>query len=124
MNVQSILPKPFYKAILFFACIAVVFSFNGCKKDSDDSPSGSPGTNEVWIQGSAFTPSTITVAVNTTITFTNKDGMTHTVTSDSGVFNSGNMGNGSTFVRQFTTAGTFPYHCNLHSGMKAKVIVQ
>ncbi|TAL80399.1 MAG: hypothetical protein EPN88_01275, partial [Bacteroidetes bacterium] len=54
--------------------------------------SGGPGTNEVWIQGMAFTPSTITVVAGTTIMWTNKDAVSHTVTSNNGSFNSGTLG--------------------------------
>jgi plastocyanin len=84
---------------------------------------GGPGTNEVWIQGMAFTPSTITVAAGTTIKWTNKDGVNHTVTSDTGVFDSGSMGDGATFTFTFSTSGSFPYHCSVHPGMKATVVV-
>ena len=82
------------------------------------------GTNEVLIQGNAFSPATITVAAGTTIKWTNKDGVNHTVTSDSGLFDSGTFGNGGTFSRQFNTAGTFPYHCTVHTNMLGTVIVQ
>jgi plastocyanin len=44
-----------------------------------------PGINEVWIQGMAFRPATITVTAGTTIKWTNKDGVAHTVTSDTGL---------------------------------------
>ena len=59
-------------------------------------PGGSkgPGTNEVFIQNMAYNPSTITVSANTTITWTNKDAVIHTVTSDDGLFDSGNLGTG------------------------------
>ena len=84
---------------------------------------GGPGTNEVWIQGMVFSPASITVAAGTTITWTNKDGVAHTVTSDTGLFDSGSMSNGATFSPTFSTAGTFPYHCSVHPGMKATVAV-
>ena len=75
----------------------------------------------------AFTPASITVKVGTTIKWTNKDGMTHTVTSDSGdseVFDSGSLGDGGIFSWTYNTAGTFNYHCAIHpTTMKAKVIV-
>src|SRR5204863_10093275 len=104
--------------LFFFVCISA------CKKDDDNTTSSAtPGTNEVWIQNSAFNPSTITVAVNTTITWTNKDNTNHTVTSNTSAFNSGTMANGAVFTHQFTTADTFAYHCNFHSSMTAKVIV-
>ena len=73
-----------------------------------------PGINEVWIQGLAFTPATITVAAGTTIKWTNKGGAAHTVTNDVGeteIFDSGSMENGATFSRQFNNTGSFKYHC-------------
>jgi plastocyanin len=110
--------------------LAILSIMNGCSKSTaydtpDPGPGtkGGPGTNEVWIQGMAFTPSTITVAAGTTIKWTNKDGFMHTVTSDTGLFDSGSMGSGATFSQQFNTPGTFPYHCAVHAGMKANVVV-
>jgi plastocyanin len=82
-----------------------------------------PGANEVWIKGSAFGPSSITISAGTTITWTNKDAVVHTVTSDNGLFDSGNLTVNSTFSRQFTTPGTYPYHCTPHPAMTATVIV-
>ena len=91
---------------------------NSCTKASD------PGLNEVFIQNSDFSPSIITVAENTTITWTNKDGMAHTVTSDSGnELNSGNIPANSTWSHTFAAAGTYPYHCTIHPAMKATVKV-
>jgi plastocyanin len=83
-----------------------------------------PGLNEVWIQGHAFNPDTITVAAGTTIKWTNKDVDSHTVTSDSAIFESGTIGNNGTYSHQFNTVGSFPYHCSIHTEMKGIVIVQ
>ena len=80
--------------------------------------------NEVIIQGMAFSPQTITVAVNTTVKWTNNDAISHTVTSDTGLFNSGTLAPAGTFSFQFTAAGTFTYHCSIHTDMTATVIVQ
>jgi len=112
--------------------LPILFISNSCNKSSDNNMTngtsgtggkGSPGTNEVFIQGMAFSPSIITVAVNTTVTWTNKDAITHTVTSDSGAFDSGNVVSGSTFSYTFATAGTFAYHCKIHPSMVATVVV-
>jgi len=84
---------------------------------------GGPGTNEVWIQGMAFNPSSITVKEGTTITWTNKDAVAHTVTSDANLFNSGSSGSGKTYTYTFSTEGTYQYHCSIHPTMTAKVIV-
>jgi plastocyanin len=84
---------------------------------------GGPGANVVWIQGMAFTPSNITVAAGTTITWTNKDAITHTVTSDNGTFDSGNISSGSSFSYMFSTSGTYTYHCKIHPTMMGSVVV-
>jgi len=104
--------------LLIFTILTILL---GCSKSKDTT---TPGANEVLIQSFAFSPSTITVSVNTTITWTNKDAAAHTVTSDNGLFDSGNMNTDATYSHQFTTAGTFPYHCTYHSNMLARVIVQ
>ncbi len=84
---------------------------------------GSPGANEVWIQNMAYSPSTITVSAGTTIKWTNKDGVAHTVTSNSGLFDSGSIGSNGTYSHTFNTAGTFPYKCTFHPSMTATVVV-
>ncbi len=83
-----------------------------------------PSGNSVSISGFAFSPASLTVSVGTTVTWTNNDSTTHTVTSDSGAFSSGNLANGKTYSYKFTTAGTYAYHCSIHSYMKGTVIVQ
>lgn len=114
---------------LFIAMTAL----SACSRDEDEAPAAGnnnnngggsgPGTNEVWMQGSSFTPATITVTVGTKVTWTNKDGVPHTVTSSSGLFNSGNMNNAATYSYTFTAAGTYPYYCGLHANMTGSVIV-
>jgi len=80
--------------------------------------------NAVTIVNFAFTPPTVTVPVGTTVTWTNQAPNDHTVTADNGVtFDSGHIAPGATFSFTFTAAGTFPYHCAIHTSMTAKVIV-
>ena len=115
-----------------FIAIAIISSslIFSCKKNSSSSygsnGSGSPGTNQVYMQGSKFNPSTITVSKGTTITWTNKDNVTHTVTSNTGLFDSGDMTNGKIFSYTFKDAGTFAYYCKYHQsmGMTGTVVVQ
>jgi plastocyanin len=93
---------------------------NSCTKISDK-----PGPNEVFIENMAFNPVNITVAVNTTVTWTNKDNAAHNVTSDpSGPLNSPSIGSNGIYSHLFTTAGTFHYKCTLHLGMTGTVTVQ
>ena len=90
---------------------------------STTSPVASGG-NSVSIANFAFSPTSITIKVGATITWTNNDSVAHTVTSDSGVFDSGNLAAGKSYTYTFSKAGTFPYHCAVHPSMKASVIVQ
>lgn len=83
------------------------------------------GANAVSIQSFAFTPPSLTVSVNSTVKWTNNDAVSHTVTSDvAGVFNSGTLTPGGSFSFQFTSPGTFNYHCSIHPTMLATIIVQ
>jgi plastocyanin len=58
------------------------------------------------------------------VTWTNSDTSTHTTTSDTGAFDSGSMAAGAKFSFTFQARGNFPYHCTLHPGMIATVVVQ
>src|SRR5438128_1366690 len=66
----------------------------------------------------AFSPTSLTVAVGTTVTWRNTTGAPHTVTSDDGSTFNGMLSTGGTFSFTFTKAGTFAYHCNIHPYMK------
>ncbi len=91
---------------------------SSCKKDSS-----SPSKNEVYIENMAFSPATITVPLNTTVTWTNMDGTAHTVTSTMGVFDSGSIADNGTFSYTFTTAGSYNYECTFHPSMTGTVVV-
>ena len=71
-----------------------------------------------------FDPATLTIKTGTQVVWTNMSDAPHTVTSDNGTFNtSSNITEHQTFMFTFTTAGTFPYHCNIHPYMKATITV-
>jgi len=80
--------------------------------------------NAVSIVNMSFSPATLSVTAGTTVTWTNNDNMTHTVTSDGGIFDSGNLAAGKTFSKLFATAGSFPYHCSIHAGMTGTITVK
>ena len=81
-------------------------------------------TSAVNIQNSAFAPPTTTIKVGDTVTWTNRDAFSHTSTSDTGAWNTGVITAGTSGSFTFTSAGTFAYHCSIHSFMKGTVIVQ
>lgn len=72
----------------------------------------------------SFQPATLTIPAGTTVTWTNQDSVSHTSTSDTGVWNSGTLAHGQSFSFTFSQPGTFPYHCAIHPFMKASITVQ
>ena len=93
---------------------------------SSAAPTAAPqqNANEISIKGFAFNPGTLTVKVGTTVKWTNNDSVIHTVTSDTGLFDSGDLANGAVFSYTFTKAGEYPYHCVPHSSqMSGKIVV-
>jgi len=82
-----------------------------------------PSPIQVNIQNFAFAPNTILIPVGTTVRWTNKDPVNHTVTSSTGLFDSGILGPGQSFEFRFDTPGTYSYTCTLHPGMAGTVIV-
>jgi plastocyanin len=61
--------------------------------------------------------------VGTTVKWTNKDNVPHTVTSATGDWDSGQLSNGQSFSHTFTQAGTFAYQCTVHPTMKGTITV-
>ncbi|MHB8576136.1 MAG: cupredoxin domain-containing protein [Dehalococcoidia bacterium] len=93
---------------------------------SPASPAGATGAaTAVDIKNIAF-PATITVKPGTKVTWTNRDGFPHTVTSDAGQaqsFDSKPIAAQATFSVTFATAGTYAYHCNIHPSMHGTIVV-
>lgn len=78
----------------------------------------------VTIANLAFSPATVSVNVGDSVTWTHQDsGIPHTVTADSGAFNSGQLNSGQSFSQTFTSAGTVTYHCDIHPTMTGSVVV-
>jgi plastocyanin len=83
-----------------------------------------PETTEVKIDNFSFGPAALTVPVGTTVTWTNRDDIPHTVVSTDGVFKSKVLDTDEKFTYTFSKAGTYPYFCSIHPKMTGKVIVQ
>ncbi len=81
-------------------------------------------TMSVTIASSAFSPASITVPVGSMVTWTNKDAIAHTTTSDGAGWDSGSLAQNASFAHTFTAKGTFTYHCSIHPFMTGTVMVQ
>jgi plastocyanin len=81
-----------------------------------------PGARTLGSQ--AYSPNPLTVAVGTTVTWTNGDTSTHGAVNDGGAFSSGNVGAGGKFSVALQAPGTFAYHCPIHSSMTGTIVVR
>ncbi|SRR5258707_15533112 len=79
---------------------------------------------EVKIDNFSFGPAAVTVEVGTTVTWTNRDDIPHTVVSDEKVFKSKVLDTDEKFSFTFTKPGTYGYFCSVHPKMTGKVVVQ
>jgi FtsP/CotA-like multicopper oxidase with cupredoxin domain len=65
----------------------------------------------------------VVIGVNNTVSWGNHDSAVHTVTSDIGLFDSGNLNVGQSWSYTFQTPGTYHYHCTYHAWMTGTVVV-
>jgi plastocyanin len=85
-----------------------------------DSGGGGTSTTEVHLTtGGQFSPKSIMINAGDTVTWIWDDGVDHSITSDTAVWDSGVKNGGPPFPQYshtFTTPGTFAYHCVIHGG--------
>src|SRR5689334_18145848 len=100
---------------LLLVALALVVTIAACGGDDDSTASSAPGA--VTVKDNYFSPKSSTVKVGDTVTWTFKGQSAHNVTFDD--FNSNLMKSG-TYTHTFTKAGSFEYHCTIHTGMSGK----
>ena len=114
----------------FLGLLCLALAGSACGSSSSPSNPSSPATPAgglvtVNISNSRYQPDPVTVKVGTQINWLNKDNIDHTATSNSGLFdNFVNAMSAHGAPVTMTTAGTFTYHCKIHSNMNGTIIVQ
>ncbi len=93
----------------------------GSTGGSTSAPSGTEA--KVQISGFAFNPTPLEIKAGTTVTWQNEDSAAHTVVADDGSFSSNSLNQGDSFSFTFEKAGSFPYHCGIHTSMKGTITV-
>lgn len=114
-----------YVASLFLAVSLVIL--HGVARASEGrhtaaSPEATPVS--VAIDNFSFGPKTVKVAAGTTVKWTNKDDIPHTVVSTDGIFKSHALDTDESFSHTFEKAGTYEYFCSLHPKMTGTVVVE
>jgi plastocyanin len=77
----------------------------------------------VGLYDDAIQPRSITVSPGTTVQWTNHGARPHTVTSDTGLWDSRLLDSGQTDSATFSAPGTYRYHCTRHPEKMRGVIV-
>jgi plastocyanin len=110
------------------------FSGNGCPTATatgtvtstptiTPTPACPPVSRQVFTMDFLFQPQAISVPPGSTISWFNEGPTTHTSTSDTGIWDSGNINPGFSYQFTFNTPGTYPYHCSLHPAMTGTITV-
>jgi plastocyanin len=88
-----------------------------------DAASRTAFDGNIAIQGYAFQPVEIQAAPGTTVTWTNRDAVAHTVSARGGEWGSGLLPQGQQFSHTFTEPGTYDYFCQPHPWMVGRIVV-
>jgi amicyanin len=116
--------KFFYFAGSMTVIVSMVLLLGGAPGCTANAQQTAPAIVNVKIDNFTFGPATLTVAVGSTVTWTNHDDIPHTVVSTDKVFKSKVLDTDEKFSYTFSKAGTYPYYCTIHPKMTGKVVVQ
>jgi plastocyanin len=86
----------------------------------------STGTTTVsaTVANNTWTPGTVTASVGDVITWANSDSVPHKVALDDGsCAMAANIPGGGSKSLVFSVAGTYPFHCAVHSSMKGTITI-
>jgi plastocyanin len=107
--------------VLLPLALAAVLILHPARAKSDDTKA-SPA--QVSVDNFSFGPDTLTVPVNSTVTWVNKDDVPHVIASNDGLFKSKALDTDDKYSYTFTKAGTYSYYCSIHPKMVGKIVVQ
>ena len=108
-------------ALLLAAC-----GGTGSKSPSaSGSSGGSTSTDSITISNFMFSPMHDTVMPGATVSVTNKDSATHTLTATGGQFNTGDITQNETKTfKAPSKPGNYHYICNIHQYMMGTITVK
>ena len=115
-------------ALALVAAIALTAACSSAAAPATSAPAAGGASAAIDISGFAFATTALEVTKGTTVTWSNKDGTTHHVTSGTpptgdGKFD-GTVAPGATFRFTFNDAGTFKYFCSIHTTMTGTITVK
>jgi plastocyanin len=107
----------------------LVVTLAACGKDSKTSSStttakSNDAASTVTAENTAYTPTALTVKAGADVYFSNKDSFDHTMTADDASFDTQHVKGGATDEFKAPKAGTYAFHCAIHSNMKGVLTVE
>jgi plastocyanin len=114
------------RLVIVLALVVLVSACGGSSNDTatpQPSKPASSASDTITIQDFKFGPATLTVKHGAKVTVANSDSTTHTATADGGAFDTGDLDPGASKTITLSKAGTYPYHCQIHSFMKGTIVV-
>ena len=113
--------KPFVRNLMMAAALAMATL--ALLRPLKAQENKSQGT-QVNVDNFTFNPGAITVPVNSTVTWVNKDDIPHVIASNDGSFKSKALDTDQQYSFTFSKAGTYEYYCSIHPKMVGKIVVQ
>jgi plastocyanin len=83
-----------------------------------------PEPTRIVVKNFMFQPTSLSVKVGSTVTWTNMDEEPHTVVSTGGVFRSNALDTKDSFSFKFDKTGTYTFVCSIHPQMVGTIIVK
>jgi len=108
----------------FFLSIAAIAGAIGLLVAGSQVPGQALAVNAVSVGDNFFSPQSIAVNAGEAVEWKNDGNLPHTVTSDTGTFDSGLVMKTNAFSQTFEVAGTFTYYCAVHPEMVGTVVVE
>lgn len=107
----------------FFLSVVAIAGAMGLLYAGLQIPGEAVAVNSVSMGDNFFQPQTMNAQVGQAVEWKNDGNLPHTVTADTGSFDSGLVMKTKTFSQMFEAAGTFPYACAVHPEMVGAVVV-
>jgi plastocyanin len=110
------------RILIFMSACLLAIGLAACGSSSKSSSTGSSSAADITISGTSFA-NVKPVKAGATVTIKNEDPFTHTVTSDDGTSFNVSIDGGKTATFTAPKAGTYAFHCNIHSSMHSSLTV-
>ncbi|HLH09200.1 MAG TPA: cupredoxin family copper-binding protein [Terriglobales bacterium] len=113
--------KLLFGGVAIATVICALSLLHGAKRENAPSSAAMLLVN---IDNFSFSPETVSVPVNSTVTWVNKDDVPHVIASTQGVFKSRALDTDDKYSYKFTKPGTYSYFCSIHPSMVGKIVVR